>query len=75
MRPFKELTGREEAMELILRNVEKIKRVEEVELDESDGRVLAEDIDARFDVPPFDRSAMDGYALQSSDTLNASEET
>jgi molybdenum cofactor synthesis domain-containing protein len=75
MRPFKELIGREEAMERILGNVEQIKRVEEVKLDESDGRVLAEDIDARFDVPPFDRSAMDGYALHASDTLNASEET
>jgi molybdenum cofactor synthesis domain-containing protein len=75
MRPFKELTGREEAMDLILRNVEKIKRVEEVKLDESDGRILAEDIDARAHVPPFDRSAMDGYALHASDTLNASEET
>lgn len=32
------------------------------------GRVLAEDIIADSDLPPFDRSQMDGYAVRSSDT-------
>lgn len=31
------------------------------------GRVLAEDVTARLDVPPFDNSAMDGYALHHAD--------
>lgn len=34
---------------------------------EAIGRVLAEDIAAAFDYPPFDRAVVDGYALRSSD--------
>ena len=36
---------------------------EEVALSAGLGRVLAEDVEAPFDVPPFDSSAMDGYAV------------
>jgi molybdopterin molybdotransferase len=34
------------------------------------GRILAEDIIADSDLPPFDRSQMDGYALRAADTQN-----
>jgi molybdenum cofactor synthesis domain-containing protein len=44
--------------------------VEEVALEDSLGRVLAEDIVADSDLPPFDRSQMDGYAIQAADTEN-----
>ncbi|MEX2207318.1 MAG: gephyrin-like molybdotransferase Glp [Myxococcota bacterium] len=37
------------------------------------GRVLAEDVASRVDVPGFARSAMDGYALRGEDTFGASE--
>ncbi len=37
------------------------------------GRVLAEDVIAATDVPPFDRSVVDGFALRAADTLAASE--
>ncbi|MDI9618661.1 gephyrin-like molybdotransferase Glp [Methanothermobacter sp.] len=37
-------------------------------------RVLAEDLKARFDSPPFDRSAMDGYAVRAEDTFGSSPE-
>jgi len=37
--------------------------LEEVALSAGLGRVLAEDVAAPFDVPPFDSSAMDGYAV------------
>jgi molybdopterin molybdotransferase len=37
------------------------------------GQVLAEDITATFDIPPLDNTAMDGYAVRSSDTTGASE--
>jgi molybdopterin molybdotransferase len=36
---------------------------EDVPLDEALGRVLAEDVSSPLDVPPFDSSAMDGYAV------------
>jgi putative molybdopterin biosynthesis protein len=39
------------------------------------GRVLAEEIVAEVDVPAFDRSNVDGYAVQASDTFSAAETT
>lgn len=47
---------------------------EEVGLDECFDRVLAEDIIAGVDVPSFDRSNYDGYAVRAADTFGASEE-
>src|SRR5436309_13082053 len=44
---------------------------ETVLLDEALGRVLAEDVHADMPVPPFDNSAMDGYALIAADTAGA----
>jgi molybdopterin molybdotransferase len=41
---------------------------ERVDLAESVGRILAEDVAADCDLPPFDRSQMDGFALRSRDT-------
>ena len=45
-----------------------------VSLDAALGLVLAEDIRSRTDTPPFDNSAMDGYAVQRADLLHASDE-
>ena len=42
-----------------------------IEIANAVGRVLAEPIIADTDLPPFDRSQMDGYAVNASDTLNA----
>jgi len=39
------------------------------------GRVLAEDVESPVDVPGFDRSNVDGFALRAQDTLGAGEET
>ncbi len=47
---------------------------EEVSLEEALGRVLAADIRAEVDVPGFDRSNMDGFAVRAQDTFGASEE-
>ena len=51
------------------------RRTEEVGLDECLGRVLATDVVAGVDVPPFDRASMDGYAVLASDTFYADEES
>jgi putative molybdopterin biosynthesis protein len=48
---------------------------EEVRLDEALGRVLAEDVAAGVDVPSFDRSNYDGYAVRAADTYGAQEES
>jgi molybdopterin molybdotransferase len=44
-----------------------------VSLHDAVGRVLAEDLVAQEDLPRFDRSAMDGYALKSADSVGASQ--
>ncbi len=45
-----------------------------VPLLEAMGRVLVEDIPADIDIPPFDNSAMDGYAVQAADVATATSE-
>jgi molybdenum cofactor synthesis domain-containing protein len=44
---------------------------ERVELEDALDRFLAEDVIADTDLPPFDRSQMDGYAVRAADTENA----
>jgi molybdopterin molybdotransferase len=44
---------------------------ERVELQQALGRVLAEDVVADSDLPPFDRSQMDGYAVRAEDAKSA----
>lgn len=46
---------------------------EVIPLDEGLNRVLAEDMIAGFDVPHFDRSAVDGYGVRARDTFGASD--
>ena len=45
--------------------------IDTVRLDASVGRILAQDIKADSDMPPFDRSQMDGYAVRAKDTADA----
>lgn len=54
------------ALEALLADVNALD-VESVPLDAAAGRVLAEAVNAQLDVPPFDNSAMDGYALRAAD--------
>jgi len=44
---------------------------ETIDIENSIGRVLAEEIKADMDLPPFDRSQMDGFAIRADDTENA----
>ncbi len=44
---------------------------ERIDIADATGRVLAENIVADTDLPPFDRSQMDGYAVKADDTKNA----
>lgn len=44
---------------------------EKIEIELASDRILAEDILADSDMPPFDRSQMDGFAVMSKDTKNA----
>ena len=51
----------------IVRREAPVLPVEEVALEEALHRVLGEDVAADADMPPFDRAAMDGYALRAAD--------
>jgi len=63
----------DEALEYVLKHFEPLEP-EEVEILDALDRVLAEDIYSDMDIPPFDNSAMDGYAVRAADTVGASPE-
>jgi molybdopterin molybdotransferase len=71
MKPIRETIPLEEALALILEHAPPLTRVERVPLAESSGRVIASAPLATMDVPPFDRAAMDGYAVRAEDTFGA----
>ena len=52
---------------------QKFTEIEEIPLSEAHKRVLAEDIMAFHDSPPFDKSAMDGFAVIAENTFGASQ--
>jgi len=60
----------EEALDILLSNLPE-RRIEEVQFQLALGRVLAESLVATCDVPPFFRSALDGYAVIAADIENA----
>src|SRR5688572_7870578 len=60
----------EDALRIVLDHTPRLE-AEEVELADAPGRILAEDVRADADMPPFDRSAMDGYAVRASDVAGA----
>ncbi len=59
------------ALEIVTGEV-RILPSEKVKLLSSLGRVLARDIYSEFDIPPFNRAAMDGYAVIAQNTTSAS---
>ncbi|AEH23943.1 molybdopterin molybdotransferase MoeA [Pyrococcus yayanosii] len=69
---FKRLTPYQEALKLMLDDLGEVND-EEVSLKEALGRVLAEDVTTPFEIPPFNRAAVDGYALRAEDTFAARE--
>ncbi|PYR82766.1 MAG: molybdenum cofactor biosynthesis protein [Acidobacteria bacterium] len=71
MRPFGDTISLDEARALIGRALKPIERIEPVVLEAAHGRVLAQDVVATADVPPFSRAAMDGYAVRAADTAGA----
>jgi molybdopterin molybdotransferase len=56
-----------EAWERVAAEVEPLS-LERIPLTEAAGRIAAEDARSAVDLPPFDRSAMDGYAVRAADT-------
>src|SRR5437870_9051441 len=59
-----------EAVKIVLANTAPLP-VESIALTDTMGRILAEDIVADTDLPPFDRAQMDGHAVRAADVANA----
>lgn len=71
MRPFSSTISIDEARQRLRDGVRPIARTERLALAAATGRVAAEEIAATIYVPPFSRSAMDGYAVIAADTSAA----
>ncbi|MAM83342.1 MAG: molybdenum cofactor biosynthesis protein [Acidobacteria bacterium] len=71
MRPFRETIGLDEALMLVSEATIPLERTERVALAELGGRVAAVDVVSEQHVPPFDRAAMDGFAVVAQDTFGA----
>ncbi|MDD5405473.1 MAG: molybdopterin molybdotransferase MoeA [Sulfurovaceae bacterium] len=56
-----------EALEIIYKNTTPITKQETIAIEESIGRICANDIYSRIPLPRFDHSAMDGYAIRLAD--------
>ncbi len=74
MKPFGALLPFEQAIKVVDESIETISRTEVVGIDDAVGRVLAEDIVATQNTPPFNRAAMDGYAVKAEDTSGAGQD-
>jgi len=74
LKGFEKLTNTDEALSTFLKGL-KMKKMKlvQVPLHQALGRVLAENIVAEENLPPFDRSAVDGYAVRAQDTFEASQ--
>ena len=58
-----------EAIQIVISQIAQLP-AQEIAIDLSPGRILAEDIVADTDLPPFDRAQMDGYAVRAADVAN-----
>jgi len=68
---FSKLTKLEDALEQLYSHIN-LNPVEEIEISDSLNRILASNIISDLNIPPFDRSAMDGYAIIAEDSFGAS---
>lgn len=65
----------EEAQRIIDMHIPQLDEIEEVNIEKANSCILAEDIYAQMNQPPFHRSPLDGYALVAEDTIGATKET
>ena len=75
MRPFTSTISFEEACRRLDAVAAPIARTERVPLGSAGWRIAAEDAVSAIDVPPFERAAMDGYAVIAADTATATEQS
>ncbi|ODS38185.1 MAG: molybdopterin biosynthesis protein [Candidatus Altiarchaeales archaeon WOR_SM1_86-2] len=71
---FHDIVSIKEAKEMLMHHYKIKRKIQEIKLADALGRVLADDVIAEIDIPPFDRAVMDGYAVIAKDTFYADEE-
>ncbi|WP_297217259.1 molybdopterin biosynthesis protein [Thermoplasma sp.] len=74
MKVFHRLVSAYDARTIIAEEMKNIVRTTHIPIEEAEGRVVAEDIFSQYDVPPFDRSEVDGFAVDHSDVEEARED-
>lgn len=74
LKGFKKLTSINKARSTLLKQL-KLEKLQSIQIHTSIalGRVTAENVVAENDLPPFDRSAVDGYAVKAKNTFEASQ--
>ena len=70
----KKLIKLETALNKIKKNIKPSKIIEEIEISKSLNRILASDIIANINVPPYSNSAVDGYAIKYNDYKSGNRE-
>ncbi|MEM2676876.1 MAG: molybdopterin molybdotransferase MoeA, partial [Candidatus Bathyarchaeia archaeon] len=73
LKGFQKLVTVEEAKRRLFDSLRIERKIVTVSLHEAFNRVLAEDVVAEEDLPRFDRSAVDGYAVKAEDTFGSSQ--
>jgi molybdenum cofactor synthesis domain-containing protein len=72
---FRKLVSLEEARKALSRSFSlKPVGTEQISLSEALYRTLATDVTSKYDIPPFDRSTVDGYTVKATDTFGADED-
>ncbi len=64
----------EEAREEFAKYYEPAQKTEKIPLENASGRILSGDVKSQIDLPPFDRSVYDGFAVRGEDTFGAEED-
>ncbi|MFX1311930.1 MAG: gephyrin-like molybdotransferase Glp [Promethearchaeota archaeon] len=68
---FSKLTSLEDALDKLFLHIQ-LNPIEQIDIGSSLNHILAIDIISNMDIPPFDRSTMDGYAIKAEDSFNTS---
>ncbi|MDO8724502.1 MAG: molybdopterin molybdotransferase MoeA [Candidatus Methanoperedens sp.] len=68
---FRKITNADQAKDFFLKAIRPIEGTELINIENCDGRIVAEDIYSQVDVPHYRRAAMDGFAVRAADTMGA----
>jgi molybdopterin molybdotransferase len=73
MSGFPTLMNIDEALRIVLSHLSVRTKCRDIQLEDSLGMVASRDITAPFDVPPFDRSTVEGYAVIAAETTSSTQ--